>query len=181
MGDSPQRAYQWTATRHAQKKAARLIAGGMKKGAAAAIVGVTNVTVSRWMRKTEFVKMIEYYREHTREAVIEELKGASAIATRRIVETIEDLDAPRGLRHRAALDLLAMIGISAKQIIEHTGADGGPIQLQVQAQVQEIVRILPTLSVEQLRALAQANPTGLTAIERTDLPAPVEVTADEER
>lgn len=88
-------------------------------------VGVHPSTVSRWSNKADLDRAVNLLLQDVVEATVLILKQAAPDAARALAESLRD---PKS-RVSAATAILDRTGFAARQAVELTGKDGGPIEV----------------------------------------------------
>jgi transcriptional regulator with XRE-family HTH domain len=113
-----------------QRLAVLLMASGTTQKEAADLVGVDKQTISRWKKLAAFknhldkkAAEVEAEVEQARDVLIE----GAFLAALRMLYSLDSGDEAVALR--AAGGILDRVGISKIQKLEHTGSEGGPIEI----------------------------------------------------
>lgn len=136
-----------------QLRAATAIASGMTRAEAAEHCGMNVTTVYRWLKKPEFVALIEELQGLQIDKARSSLEAAAAIAANTVVELSSNASISPAVRLKAALAILDRIGLVAvsKTQNEHTGAGGTPL-VPSQASVTDLLDKLAKTSPQMLEA-----------------------------
>lgn len=132
-------------------RAVELIAGGHTTAETAAIVGVVPDTVARWRKDPRFRAQVEAIAQEARKEIGIRLGNLATKALKTLEEILEDPEAERWARLRAAENILSRGGFSEQQA--RPGQDGGQGGFAVVAQLfQQRLAELPEGAGPELEA-----------------------------
>jgi len=106
------------------RRAAELIAWGVRVSDVARAVGVSTRTLDRWRRRPEFQKFLEEADARAQAEMVADIRRAFREAYRRFIEAyLSGVDAPDPeTRFKVAKDFLDRVGLAVRQEHQVTGA-----------------------------------------------------------